>query len=230
VKKRTQKKQRVEQEKANQAEAQLAAAREKAAEKQEAKVAVNEGKKPGKRHKIRREKIRYGQAPSKSLPTAATQTTASDAGSPLGQTAGAAMAATESTTTITTGTGVEEASSEGLAPRAVSDHKTRLTDRERESEAKRAEEKLAKAEVKASKRPTPATSQETVDEKVRAAPLGLNGNTGKKKKTKVKRAKDEPKERLQEKPKPVETPQAAPAPTVNPALGTAPAPASSTPQ
>ncbi len=49
----------------------------------------------------------------------------------------------------------------------------------------------------------------------------LMANTAKKKKAKVKRAKDEPKERLQEKPKPVDnTP--APAPTVNPALGTTP--------
>ncbi len=105
------------------------------------------------------------------------------------------------------------------------DHKTRLTDREKETEAKRAQDKLAKAEVKATKRPTPATSQETADEKVRATPLGLNGNTGKKKKTKVKHVKGEPKERLQEKPKPADTSQPAPAPTVNPALGTTPAPA-----
>jgi peptidyl-prolyl cis-trans isomerase SurA len=125
----------------------------------------------------------------------------------------------------------------------VNDHKSRFTDREKESEAKRAQEKLAKAEVKASKRPTPATSEETADEKVRATPLGLNGNTGKKKKTKVKRTKDEPKERLQEKAKPADTTRPAPAPTVNPALAgqtaaadqapansSAPAPAASTPQ
>jgi peptidyl-prolyl cis-trans isomerase SurA len=68
-----------------------------------------------------------------------------------------------------------------------------------------------------------ATSQETADEKARATPLGLNGNTGQKKKAKVKRAKDEPKERLQDKPKPVETPPAPVSPTVNPALGTSPA-------
>jgi peptidyl-prolyl cis-trans isomerase SurA len=229
LKKKTQKKQRVEQEKANKAEAEVAAAREKATTKQEAKVAVTQGKKPAKRQKIRKEKIRYGQAPSKSLPTGVAQTTAADAGSPLGQTAGAAMAPTESTTTITTGTGVEEARTDALAPRAVADHKTRLTDREKESEAKRAEEKLAKAEVKASKRPTPATNQETADEKVRATPLGLNGDTGKKKKTKPKHVKGEPKERLQEKPKPEETPQPAPAPTVNPALGTTPTAATQTP-
>jgi peptidyl-prolyl cis-trans isomerase SurA len=243
VKKRTQKKQRMETEKADKAQAEVASAREKAAEKQQAKVAVTQGRKPAKREKIRREKIRYGQAPSKALPTGVTQTAETGAANSLGQTAGAAMAPTESTTTITTGTGVEEANSDALAPAPVADHKSRFTDREKESEAKRAQEKLAKAEVKASKRPTPATSEETADEKVRATPLGLNGNTGKKKKAKVKRAKDQPKERLQEKPKPAETTRPAPAPTVNPALAgqttaanqgaansSAPAAAGSTPQ
>ncbi len=116
------------------------------------------------------------------------------------------MAPTESTTTITTGTGVEESSTDPLAPQQAAAHKTRYTAREQETEEKRAQEKVAKAEVKASKRPAPATAQETADEKTRATPLGLNGDTGtKKKKPKAKHDKNEPKERLQEKPKPVET-------------------------
>jgi peptidyl-prolyl cis-trans isomerase SurA len=228
-KKKTVKKQRVEQQKADKAQADLAAAREKEAEKQAAKVAASHpagssSSHPPKKQKIHREKIRFGQAPEKALPSGPTQTaeTGNNA-QPLGQTAGAAMAPTEGTTTITTGTGVEEASTDPLAPQQAEARKTRFTAREQESEEKHAQEKLTKAEVKATKRPAPATSQETADEKARATPLGLNGDTGsKKKKPKTKHAKDEPKERLQEKPKPVETPPPPVAPTVNPALGTTP--------
>jgi peptidyl-prolyl cis-trans isomerase SurA len=232
VKKKALTKQRVEEQKADRAQADVASAREKAAEKQEAKVAATRGMKPPKRHKIHREKIRYGQAPTKALPTGTTQTAEGNNATPLGQTAGAAMAPTDTVTSITTGTGVEESSTDALAPRRVEDHKTRFTDREKESEEKRAQEKLAKAEVKSTKKPLVATAQENADESERASPLGLNGNTGKKKK-KVKRAKDQPKERLQDnKPKPVETTQPI-APTVNPALGTTPSaqnvPANQTP-
>jgi peptidyl-prolyl cis-trans isomerase SurA len=250
VKKKTLKKERVEQEKAQRAQTDLTAAREKAAEKQEAAVEAKGASqlgakrvsRPAKRKKIHREKIRYGQAPRKALPSGATQTaeTGNNA-APLGQTAAAAMAPTDSVTTITTGTGVEESNADAFAPKAVLDHKTRFTDREKETEEKRAQDKLARAEVKATKKPVAATAQETQDEKERATPLGLNGNTGPKKKHKVKRSKNEPKERLQDKPKPVETTPAPPAPTVNPALGTTPvaqapaasgqsSPASSNPQ
>ena len=220
-KKKTVKKERVEQEKAAKAQAELAAAREKEAEKQAAKVAASSGKKAPKKHKIHREKIRFGQAPEKALPAGTTQTAEGNNAQPLGQTAGAAMAPADSETTIITGTGVDENSTDELAPKPVSEHKTRFSDREKESEAKRASDKVAKAEVKVSKRPVAATSTETADEKVRAAPLGLNGNTGPKKKHKAKHVKGEPKERMQEKPKPVDnTPPVAP--TANPALGGAP--------
>ena len=236
-KKKTVKKQRVEQQKAERAQAELAAAREKQVEKQAAAVAASapagsSSSKPPKKQKIHREKIRYGQAPEKALPTGTAQT-ATETGNnaqPLGQTAGSMMAPSESTTTITTGTGVEEASTDPLAPQAPAAHKTRFTAREQETEEKRAEQKVSKAEVKASKRPTAATAEETADEKTRAQPLGLNGDTGtNKKKPKQKHDKNEPKERLQEKPKPVETPAPAIAPTANPALGGTPAPAAQTP-
>ena len=230
-KKKTVKKQRVEQQKATRAQEDLAVARQNEAAKKAAKVAASasgghSSSKPPKKVKIHREKIRFGQAPEKALPTGVAQ--AAETGNnaqPLGQTAGAVMSPTEETTTITTGTGVEEASTDTLAPRPVSTGKTRFTARENETEAKRASDKVTKAEEKASKRPISATVEQTEDEKVRAQPLGLNGNTdSKKKKPKVKRDKDQPKERLQDKPKPVETPPPPPAPTANPALGGMPAP------
>jgi peptidyl-prolyl cis-trans isomerase SurA len=234
-KKKTVKKQRVEQQKAAKAQADLAAARQKEQEKQAAKVAVSapagNSSKPPKKHKTHREKIRFGQAPEKALPAGAAMTaeTGNNA-QPMGQTAGAAMAPTESTTTMTTGTGVDEANTNALAPQPVEARKTRFTAREQQTEAKRAEEKVAKAEVKATKRPAPATAEQSADEKARAQPLGLNGNTdSKKKKPKVKHDKNEPKERLQDKPKPVEAPPPPIAPTANPALGGTAPPAAQTP-
>ncbi|HEY5380631.1 MAG TPA: peptidylprolyl isomerase [Acidobacteriaceae bacterium] len=236
LKKKVLKKQRVEQEKAQRAQEDLAAAREKLAEKQADRAAKQSGagrvqNASGrvKRHKIRREKIRYGQAPRKSLPAGTTQTAATSAGTAMeGQTAGAAMAPTDTMTSITTGTGFDENNVDALAPKAGPEHKTRFSSRERLNEEKRAQETLARAEAKTSARPVAPTPEENTTEKEQAAPLGLNGNTGKHKKVKHKRAKNEPKtpkERLQEKPKPVDnTPQIAP--TVNPALGgtsTAPA-------
>jgi peptidyl-prolyl cis-trans isomerase SurA len=222
-KKKTVKKERVEQQKATKAQEQLTAAREKEAEKQAAKVAASQPadrSKPPKKQKVHREKIRYGQAPEKALPTGGAVPTAETGNNaqPLGQTAGAVISPSETVTTMTTGTGADENNTDALVPKPVADHKSRFTDREKDSEAKRAEQKVSKAEVKVSKRPTPATSTETADEKVRSQPLGLNGNTGAKKKQKAKRDKNQPKERLQEKPKPVDTTQPV-APTANPALG-----------
>jgi peptidyl-prolyl cis-trans isomerase SurA len=235
-KKKTVKKQHVEQQKAAKAQADLAAAREKEAEKQAAKVAASQpggtsSSHPPKKQKVHREKIRFGQAPEKALPSGPTQTAeAGNNAQPLGQTAGAAMAPSESTTTLTPGTGADDSNTDALAPPQPAARKTRYSAREVETEEKHAQEKVAKAEVKATKRPAPATAQQTADEKARATPLGLNGDTdSKKKKPKVKRDKDAPKERLQEKPKPVDTTPPPPAPTVNPALGTAPAPAAQTP-
>lgn len=231
LKKKVLKKQRVEQQKAQKAQEDLTAARERLAEKKASKAGAQPGAPvqaaahPAKRKKIRREKIRYGQAPRNSLP-AGTAQTADNPETPaaLGQTTDATMASSEPGTTMTSGTGFEASNGneDPLALKAAPEHKTRFSYREKETEEKRAQDKLAHATVKASARPVKATADESATEKQQAAPLGLNGNTGKKKKVKVKRAKDEPKERLQDKPKPVDTTVPV-APTVNPALGTTPA-------
>jgi peptidyl-prolyl cis-trans isomerase SurA len=227
IKKRTLKKQRLEQQKAAQAQAVLASAREKVAEKQAVKAAAQASKsgggKPEKPRRVRKEKIRYGQAPENALPTAPTTAAVESAGGPIqGQAPGVAMAPTQSVTTISTGTGLE-ASNEGGDALAQADEaphkKTRYTSRETEAQEQKAEKSVTKAEVKASVRPVAATQQETQAEKVQAAPLGLNGDTVAKKKH--KRQKGDAKERLQEKPKEAEP--APPEPTVNPALGKTPA-------
>ena len=239
IKKRTQVKQRMEQEKANKAQADLAAARARVAEKQEEKVAAAEQKSgvknvsmPVKPKKVHREKIRFGQAPQKALPAgpATAEVTAGPALS--GQAPGVAMAPTSSVTSITTGVGADAGADEdALAAKNGPQKKTRFSAHENEADEAAAKVKLAKAEAKATTRPVPAAPVQDATEKHQAAPLGLNGDTTKKQKT-PKRKKGDPKERLQEKPKPSDT--AAPvAPTVNPNLGapaTQPAsPATATP-
>ena len=235
LKKRVIKKQAAEQEKAVKAERQLAEARSKLAAKQAAAGGTSDASgarvvnasSTRKAKRIKREKVRYGQAPRNALPTGATEvatavpslgTSPEDANKALGGVApGAAMGSpTQSITTISTGTGTEN--EDALAPQPAAEKKTRFAAREPQSNEKHAEVKLASAEIKASKRPTAATAEESADEKVQAAPLGL-GNVATKKTKKQKHSKDQPKERLQEKVKPVETPNTV-APTVNPALGT----------
>jgi len=218
---------KAEQQKAEAVQAQLALARAKVAQKNAQKAAVAEAaaktpgaknvSKPAKPAKIHREKIRYGQAPRNTLPTAPMETSTVNNGAIAGQAPGVAMAmATDSTTTISTGTGVD-ADADPLVPKsAAPQHKTRFAQRQNEQVEQHLEAKLAKAEVKATTRPVQATPQATESEKVQAAPLGLNGDTAKK--TKPKRVKGQPKERMQEQPsKPVDTTPAI-APTANPAL------------
>ncbi|MGI4826789.1 MAG: peptidylprolyl isomerase [Janthinobacterium lividum] len=234
LKKKIVKHQAAEQERAVKAEQQLTAARQKLAEKQQAKDAasasrggVRNASTSRKPAKIHREKVRYGQAPRNALPNGPTEVAGAvpslgaapaDPNKVLGEAPGAAMGSpTQSITTISTGTG-EQTDQDPLAPKPTSGRKTRFGSRETDSEEKHAQVKLASAEVKANKRPTAATAEESADEKVQAAPLGL-AESGKSKKHKTKRPKDEPKERLQEKPKPVQAPTTIDQ-TVNPALGT----------
>jgi peptidyl-prolyl cis-trans isomerase SurA len=236
IKKHTLARQRAEQEKAAKAAAELAAARERVAEKQAAKTAAAAAQKSGvkntskveKPKKIRREKIRYGQAPRNSLPVGLPSE--ATVGAPIeGQAPGVAMAPTQSTTSsISTGVPGETQEPE-LAAEAPT-KKTRFSGRQQEQTAKVDENKLNKAMSKATDHPIAATPTEAANEKTQAAPLGLNGDTVKKQ-PKPKLKKGDPKNRLQEKPKP-----AAPAPvapTVNPALGVgsgaSPAPAAATP-
>jgi peptidyl-prolyl cis-trans isomerase SurA len=238
LKKKIRVKQRVEQEKANRAQAELASARERLAEKQAARAAKADGK-SGKKvdvvykpKKVRREKIRYGQAPEQALPEGTAETASgASIGAPItGQAPGAAMSPNESITTITTGTGADEDSADPFATQTGPHKKTRFADLESQAQERTAKDKLTKAEAKAEMRPMPTTPTENADEKLRAQPLGLNGDTVTKKKKVHKHAKGEVKERMQEKPKqPKEVPNTV-APTVNPDLATPVPAASSTPQ
>jgi peptidyl-prolyl cis-trans isomerase SurA len=181
---------------------------------------------PAKPKKIKREKVRYGQAPRNSLPPGPQETavgagageassTTADAGAAVAP--GTAIAPTQTTTQISATSDVDP-----LAPKPTATGKTRYSARAKTEAADNAAKKQAAVKQKSAFTPAPATAQETADTKTQATPLGLNGDTATKKKpAKVKGA---PKERLQNKPTTEPTPPPPPDPTVNPAaIGATPA-------
>ena len=185
-----------------------------------------------KQKKIKREKIRFGQAPRTALPAgdtelaqgtdvgAGAQSAAVTPGSELPQQGGdvapgAAMAPTESTTQIS-----QNGDPDPLTPKPAATGKTRFSARARETSDAKVAVKQQKVEAKAAATPPGPDVQEAATARQQAAPLGLNGDLAKKAKQKKKREKGEAKERLQDK---REAPEAQPvSPTVNPNLGAAP--------
>jgi peptidyl-prolyl cis-trans isomerase SurA len=176
--------------------------------------------------KIKREKVRYGQAPRNSLP-AGPQETAS--GSDVGEgatsaavTPGGTMASAAAPGTAIApldGSGASSSSDTGPNPldaKAPPAGKTRYSARAKQVNANKKATKIKKANEKTVAGPVAATPEEKAAEQTQAAPLGLNGDTSKKKKKKQPKDKNAPKERLQNKaptppaPKPEETPSKAP--------------------
>jgi peptidyl-prolyl cis-trans isomerase SurA len=94
--------------------------------------------------------------------------------------------------------------------------KTRYSARAKQVNEEKKVKKQKKAKEKVAAGPIAATADEKASEQAQAAPLGLNGDTGKKKKKKQAKDKNAPKERLQNQPpkpaapKPDETPSKAP--------------------
>lgn len=220
VKKKTEAKRRLEAQKDAAAQARLAQEREISAEKAAAKAAKVSGatnvSKPTKVKRVRPEKIRYGMAPRTALPSAPAQAS-EGADTPLaGQAPGVAMAAQGAATSISTGTGVTN-EEDPLAPKAPEQKKTRYTARQADIALAKANDNALKARERINARPVAASADEKAADKTQAAPLGLNGDTVKKK-PKPKREKGAPKERLQTKPKVVETPVTVDN-TVNSTLG-----------
>jgi peptidyl-prolyl cis-trans isomerase SurA len=112
--------------------------------------------KPGKK-----EKIRLGQAPSKTLPSA-PQSQTEDAGGGAGP--------------QTAGSGVEPVNP--LETSARPTQKTRFSER-----AKEAKQHKAKGPVADAQAPSAPDAAEVADRQAQASPLGLSGDTSKKKKT-----------------------------------------------
>ena len=171
---------------------------------------------PAKPKKIKREKVRYGQAPRNALPAGPQEAgVGGDTGEGAAPAPGAAMTTAQSTTQI-----ASTSDENPLTPTAPVQQKTRYSARAKTEKAVKASTKAAKAKEKAAITPPPMTTDEKAAAQTQAAPLGLNGDTvKKKKKTKVKGA---PKERMQDKDNQAPVAAPAPEPTVNPALGAAP--------
>jgi peptidyl-prolyl cis-trans isomerase SurA len=102
-----------------------------------------------------------------------------------------------------------------LDPHIAAEGKTRYSARAKQVSAEKKTAKLKKVNEKVAATPAAATAEEKAAERTQAAPLGLNGDTSKKKKKQPK-DKNAPKERLQNKaptpaaPQPDETPSKAP--------------------
>ena len=188
-----------------------------AAPKQQATL---NGSKP---KKIKREKVRFGQAPRNALPPGeqeasegegagmASSTQAADAGAAIAP--GTAIAPLDNSAQVSN-------AEDPLAPKPEPEAKTRYAYRSRTEAQEKVAKKKAVAKQKAAFTPAPASDQETEDRKEQSAPLGLNGDTATKKK-KV-RQKGAPKERLQNQPTAPAPPPPPPDPTVNPDLGATP--------
>lgn len=162
--------------------------------------AVQELDKHGKPKKVKREKVRFGQAPRAALPEAPATVDAAGlpiaTGAPTDGAPGQAISPLSSTSNTVAANAAPD--DDPLTPAAAPRAKTRYASRELEVKQKKTEVKLAKIADKARATPVAATSDEKQTKTVQAQALGLNGSDAKKKK--AKRKKGDPKERLQEKP------------------------------
>ena len=177
--------------------------------------------KHGRPRKVKKEKVRFGQAPRTALPGAlddadgtteastakapAPGSTASSNGAASGNGAassgsgaapGTALAPVDSNNTVAANAAPDDV--DPLAPKAGPREKTRFSSRAIEVKQKNNAKVVAKAADKAAATPKGPGADEKRATAVQSSALGLNGNTGKPKK--VKRKKGDPKERLQAKP------------------------------
>jgi peptidyl-prolyl cis-trans isomerase SurA len=182
--------------------------------------------KPQKPQKIKREKVRFGQAPRNSLP-AGPQETASGTDVGEGATSAAVTPGGTMASSAAPGTAIapldgsgQVSSSSNTDPNPLEaqtsvEGKTRYSARAKQVSAEKKTAKLKKVNEKVAAGPVAASPDEKTAEQTQAAPLGLNGDTSKKKKKQPK-DKNAPKERLQNKAPtpppspPDETPSKAP--------------------
>jgi peptidyl-prolyl cis-trans isomerase SurA len=178
-------------------------------------TAVASNGKRGK--KIRKEKVRFGQAPRTSLSGDGAEDTAVAANTAAPAAPGAVMA---SDPAVVDSGKVDENPLDAKAPEKK---KQRFAATEKEVKAKKAKDVSLKAKEKAIATAAPPSEQEKADAAVQAAPLGLGGDTVKPKTKKVKKKKvkgqaQPPKERMADKPQTPKPTTPAPAPTANPNL------------
>ncbi len=189
---------------------------------------VNVAGKAGKH--IRREKIRYGQAPRNSLPAGSldSSTTGDSAATSADATGAAAPGAVIASNGAFAPAESANLQDNALTPQAPERKKTRFAATEQAVKGKKATTITAKQTEKALAKPIPMSTEEKSAAATQAAPLGVAGDTTKKPK-KPKRVKGQPKERLQDKP--TDTKPVAPAidQTVNPSLAPTAIPPAATP-
>jgi peptidyl-prolyl cis-trans isomerase SurA len=165
-------------------------------------VSTTKNGKPVKPKKVKKEKVRFGQAPRNSLPAGPEETASgSDVGSGAASASSApAQAAAPGTAIAPLEASAQESSSDvgpnPLVTTAPVVGKTRYSDRAK-TDAKKKAVKAKKVKEKAAAAPASASAEEKATQQTQAAPLGLNGDTAKKKKK--KKVKGAPKERLQDK-------------------------------
>jgi peptidyl-prolyl cis-trans isomerase SurA len=175
-------------------------------------TATNTGK---KRKKIKREKVRFGQAPRNALPAGPEENLPAGADQGAGATSSALPAPGAAIASISDNNGATPtnvaSNADPLAP-VVERKKTRYSDRAATEAATKAAAKASKVKQKAAVTPVAMTSEEKTAQKIQDSALGLGGDTAAKKKK--KKDKNAPKERIQEKapapPKPA--PEATPIP------------------
>ena len=174
-------------------------------------VSATTGGKKGKH--VKREKIRFGQAPRNSLSQGAPETTDVAAAN------GAAPAAPGAVMASNGAASPEGANLDDnpLTAQAPVLKKTRFSAKAAEVKAKKASTVTAKQAEKTIAKPVPMTAEEKAAAQTQAAPLGLAGDT-KKKPAKPKKLKGTPKKRLEDKPADAKPAAPTVAPTANPAL------------
>jgi peptidyl-prolyl cis-trans isomerase SurA len=165
-------------------------------------VTTSKNGKPVKPKKVKKEKVRFGQAPRNALPAGPEETASGgDVGSGAASASSAPAQAAPGTAIAPLEASPQESSSDvgpnplaGAAAPVLG--KTRYSDRAK-TDAKKKAVKAKKVKEKAAAAPAPASAEEKATQQTQAAPLGLNGDTAKKKKK--KKVKGAPKERLQDK-------------------------------
>ncbi len=183
----------------------------------------------GKPKHVRREKIRFGQAPRNSLGTGSPdETTATASATPAANAITAPGAVMASNGTTPPATETANLQDNPLTPAAPERTKTRFAAKQKEVQEKKALTVTAKQEEKIIAKPLAMTPEQKAAAQTQAAPLGLAGDTAKKP-AKPKKQKGAPKERLEDKPKQDKPVPVTPDQTVNPALAPTSIPPASAP-
>ena len=134
--------------------------------------------------KIRREKIRFGQAPQNALPPGQNETATAGADQGPGATSSVLPSTTVPDGTAGETSNIAAADVDPLAPVAPVTKKTRFSDRAAEESVRKAQDKAVKVKQKQLAVPVQQTAVERTTSDVQNSALGLQGDTATKKKKK----------------------------------------------